>query len=110
MNAKSLVFFALLSAAAATAQAADAKNAWLTNCSECHGTDGHGRTKEGKRLKLTDLTNKQVQDSFTDEQAFRIIKRGLKDDDGPVMHPTDYRLSDDEIHALVQHVRKFRKR
>lgn len=110
MLAKTLSLLALALGAAVGTQAATAKNLWLTNCSECHGTDGRGRTKEGKRLKLTDLTNKQVQDSVTDEQIFRIIKHGLKDDDGTVMHPTYYRLSDDEIQTLMNHVRKFRKR
>ncbi|MDP2138211.1 MAG: cytochrome c [Candidatus Didemnitutus sp.] len=109
MFAKKLLLLSLSFGAAIATQAATAKNLWLTNCSECHGTDGRGRTKEGKRLKLTDLTNKQVQDSVTDEQIFRITKHGLKDDEGTVMHPTSYRLSDDEIQTLVKHVRKFRK-
>ena len=49
-------------------------------------------------------------DSFTDEQAFRIIKKGLKDDVGTVMHNTSYRLTDDEVSTLVRHVRSLRKR
>lgn len=109
MSAKLLSLAALLGVAL-SAQAADAKTNWLTNCSECHGKDGRGRTDEGKRLKITDLTNPQVQASFTDAQAFKVIKNGLKDDRGIVMHPTSYRLTDDDIAALVKHVRSLRKK
>lgn len=104
MSAKPL-FLAALLGVAASAQAADAKALWLTNCSECHGKDGRGRTEQGKKLKITDLTNPQVQASFTDELAFKVIKLGLKDDRGDVMHPTSYRLTDDEVRALVHYVR-----
>ena len=105
-----LFSLAALLGAALSAQAADAKTNWMTNCSECHGKDGRARTSEGKRLKITDLTNPQVQASFTDEQAFKIIKFGLKDDRGNVMHPTSYRLSDEQITALVKHVRSLKKK
>lgn len=105
-----LLFLAALLGLALSAQAADAKSNWLTNCSECHGKDGRGRTAEGKRLRITDLTNPQVQGSFTDEQAFKVIKNGLKDDRGIVMHPTSYRLSDGDIAALVRHVRSLRRK
>jgi len=99
------LLLAAFCAVAVSAQAADAKPLWLTNCSECHGKDGRGRTEQGKKLKITDLTNPQIQASFSDELAFKVIKLGLKDDRGDVMHPTSYRLTDDEIHALVRHVR-----
>lgn len=101
---------AALGSAALSAAAPDGPRLWLTNCSDCHGRDGRGRTEEGRRLGITDLTNPQVQDSFTDPQAFRVIKKGLKDDHGTVMHATYYRLTDDEIAALVSHVRSLRRR
>lgn len=110
MITRVFVILALLLCGSAKAFSADVRTSWLMNCSECHGKDGRGRTPEGKRIKIADLTDKRVQASFTDEQAFRIIKRGLKDDDGPVMHSSDYRLTDDEIREMVQHVRKFQKR
>lgn len=109
MSAKLLSLAALLGLAL-SAHAADAKSNWLTNCSECHGKDGRGHTTEGKRLRITDLTHPQVQASFTDAQAFKVIKDGLKDDRGIVMHPTFYRLSDRDIAALVRHVRSLRRK
>jgi cytochrome c553 len=109
MSAKHITLAALFGAAVA-AQAADGKANWITNCSECHGKDGRGRTEEGKKLRITDLSNPQVQASFTDAQAFKVIKHGLKDDRGTVMHPTSYRLTDEEIQDLVKHVRSLKKR
>jgi cytochrome c553 len=110
MRVPLLLLAAALGAASLSAAAPDARKLWTTNCSECHGKDGRGRTDEGRRLKIADLTNPQIQDSFTDEQAFRIIKKGLKDDAGPVMHNTSYRLTDEEVAALVLHVRTFRRK
>lgn len=107
---KLLPLLAVLGTAVLSAQAADAKALWLTNCSECHGKDGRGRTDQGKKLKITDLTNPQVQASFTDELATKVIKFGLKDDRGEVMHPTSYRLTEEDVAALVKHVRSFAKK
>lgn len=110
MRVSHLLVAAALGAASLSAAAPDARKLWTTNCSECHGKDGRGRTDEGRRLKIVDLTNPQIQDSFSDEQAFRIIKKGLKDDNGTVMHNTSYRLTDEEVTVLVRHVRTLRKK
>jgi cytochrome c551/c552 len=53
------------------------------------------------------MTNAKFQASFTDDQAFKAIKEGIKDGDKVKMKPAEG-LSDDDIKALVAKVRAFK--
>ena len=88
-------------AAAMTASAADAKETWTKTCAKCHGEDGKGDTKMGKKLGIKDYTDAKVQAGFKDEDAVKALKEGLKDkEDKLLMKPVEG-LSDDEIKAMV---------
>ena len=100
---------ALLAGALMTLNAADAKANWDKHCAKCHGADGTGQTKMGKKLGARDYTDARVQAEMKDDAAFKVIKEGLKDKDGKVIKKPAEGLSDDEIKALVQHVRNFKK-
>jgi cytochrome c553 len=91
-----------------TATAGDAKENWDKLCAKCHGPDGKGQTKMGLKLGLKDYSDAKVQAGFTDDQAFKALKEGLKEGDKTLMKPVEG-LSDDEIKALVQHVRGLKK-
>lgn len=94
---------------AITASAADAKETYDKSCAKCHGPDGKGQTKMGAKLGIKDYTDAKVQAGFTDAEAFKALKEGLKDkDDKTLMKPVED-LSDDDIKALVQYVRTFKK-
>ena len=94
---------------ALTASAADAKANWTSLCVKCHGEDGRGQTKQGRKLKIPDLSDKKVQGLFTDDQAFKIIKEGVKDDNEKVAMKAAEGVDDDDIRALVQHIRTLKK-
>ncbi len=96
-------------AAAITASAADAKENWEKTCAKCHGADGKGDTKIGQKLEIKDLTDAKVQASFTDEQAAKAMKEGIKDSEGKMRMKPIEGLSDDDIKALVQKVRSLKK-
>ena len=96
-------------AAAITASAADAKENWDKTCIKCHGAAGKGDTKIGEKLGIKDLTDPKVQAAFTDEQAFKALKEGLKDSEGKMRMKPAEGLTDDELKALVQHVRSLKK-
>ncbi|HUL52801.1 MAG TPA: cytochrome c [Opitutaceae bacterium] len=98
-----------LGAPALTAFAADAKSNWDDNCAKCHGAEGKGDTKMGKKLNIKDLSDATVQAGFTDAEAFKAIKEGLQDKDGKTRMKAIEGLSDDDITALVQHVRSLKK-
>ena len=98
-----------LTALAVTASAAEAKANWQEHCAKCHGKDGRGQTKDGKKFNVPDFSTKRVQNLFTDEQAFKIIKNGVKDDNNQGTMVAVEGLSDAEIKALVAYVRTLKK-
>jgi mono/diheme cytochrome c family protein len=97
-----------LAASTAALTAADANAIWEKSCQKCHGADGVGDTKMGKKLEIKDFTDAKYQASFTDEKATKAIKEGIKDGDKTRMKPAED-LSDDDIKALVAKVRAFKK-
>lgn len=108
MIKRTLIALVATLALATGSLAADAAANWDNHCSSCHGADGKGQTKMGKKLKIEDLTDAHEQSEFTDEEAFKAIKEGLKDDGKTKMKPVEG-LSDDEIHALVAYVRSLKR-
>ena len=103
-----IVAVALLVAGAVTVRAADAKENWEKNCAKCHGPDGKGDTKMGKKLEIKDFTDAKVQAAFKDDAMFKAIKEGVKDGDKTRMKAVEG-LSDEEMKALVTYVRAFKK-
>ena len=107
---KKLLLAAVLFAfgSALTALAADAKTIWEEQCAKCHGPDGKGDTKMGKKLSIKDLADAKVQAAFTDEQAASAVKEGIKNAEGMFRMKAVEGLSDDEIKAVVAQVRSFK--
>jgi len=104
-----LAGIACLAAATLSVRAADAKANYEDACAKCHGTDGKGDTKMGKRLGAKDYTDAKVQADLKDDAATKAIKEGLKSDDGKtLMKPFDT-LSDGDVKALVAYVRGLKK-
>ena len=96
-------------ATAVLARAGDAKEIFEAQCAKCHGIDGKGQVKMGQKLGIKDYTDAKVQDAFTDEQAFKALKEGLKDSDDKIKMKPVEGVSDDDIKALVKYVRGFKK-
>ena len=107
---KTLVVMTLcLLAAGVSARAADAKENWDKQCAKCHGADGKGDTKMGKKLGAKDYTDPKVQAAVTDEAAFKAVKEGLKDKEGKQLMKPAEGTSDDDIKAVVAYMRTFKK-
>jgi mono/diheme cytochrome c family protein len=88
---------------------ADGAAVFKKKCSSCHGKDGKGQTKMGKKLGARDLTDAAVQDKLTDAQITEAINNGKKNDAGKkVMKGFKGKLSDAEIAELVKVVRAFK--
>jgi cytochrome c553 len=104
-----LITIALMAGATLSVRAADAKETYEKDCAKCHGADGKGDTKMGKKLGTKDYTDAKVQAELKDEAAIKAIKEGLKDKEGKVLMKPAEGLSDDEIKGLVGYMRKFKK-
>lgn len=105
-----MLLTALLSLGVVTASfAADAKANWEEHCANCHGADGKGETKMGKKLHIKDITDAAVQAAFSDEEAVKAIKEGVTDKSGKQRMKPIEGLSAEEMKALVPLVRSFKK-
>ena len=106
---KSIIVAAVITVLAAYgAQAQDAKALYAQQCQKCHGEDGKGQTKMGKKLGAKDYTDPKVQDALKDDAAFKAIKEGLKKDDKTLMKPAEG-VTDDQIKGLIAYMRTFKK-
>lgn len=103
-------WLAVLVAAAAAPTAPSARGNFEKHCASCHGKDGRGQTRLGRKSGAKDLTDKAAQAKLTDEDAFQGIKFGRKNSKGEEkMDPFGKELSDAEITALVAYVRTLAK-
>lgn len=112
MNTKGLIKTIVAAAAIATAttlSAADGKAIYTKECARCHGADGKGQTKMGKKMGARDYTTASVQDEVTDERFHKSIKDGFKDKAGKVLMQPSEDLSDADIKAVIAYMRAFRK-
>ena len=103
-----VISVAFLIAGAVSVRAADAKENWDKNCAKCHGPDGKGDTKMGKKLEIKDFTDAKYQASLKDDAMLKAIKEGVKDGEKVRMKAAEG-LSDEEMKALVTYVRAFKK-
>ncbi len=87
----------------------EAKAIYQSQCAKCHGNDGKGDTKFGKKVGAKDYTDPKVQATLNDEKAFKSIKEGLKDGDKILMKPAE-KVTDADIKALIAHMRSFGKK
>src|SRR5215471_15903008 len=100
---------AVLAVPAISTRAADAKALYAKDCAKCHGEDGKGETKMGKKLGAKDYSDAKVQDALKDDAAFKAIKEGLKDKEGKVLMKPAEGTSDEDIKGLVAYMRTFKK-
>ena len=104
-----IISLALLASSALCTWAADGKATYEKDCAKCHGTDGKGETKMGKKLGAKDYTDAKVQAALTDEQAVKAIKEGFKDKAGKSLMKPAEGLSDADIKAVAAYMRTFKK-
>lgn len=97
-------------AAASSSVAATAADNWDNSCAKCHGADGTGNTKIGKKYKLKDYTDAKVQADMKDDDMAKAIAEGVKDENGKDrMKSFKDDLSNAEVTDLVAYIRKMKK-
>lgn len=112
MNTKQAIAFTVTSLALAVApvcRAADAPANWTKHCASCHAADGSGSTRMGRQSGAKDYRDAKVQAEMKDESALKALKEGLQAKGKEVMKPFKDKLTEDELKALVAHMRTFKK-
>jgi cytochrome c6 len=99
---------ALIAAGAAIALAAPVAENWENHCAKCHGADGKGQTKAGKKLNVKDYTDAKVQADMKDEDMIKATADGVFEKGKERMKAYKDELSAAEIKELVAYIRKFK--
>ncbi len=99
-----LLILVIAMALAPVAFAADGAAIYKSKCATCHGADGKGQTPMGKKMNLRDLGSPDVQKQ-TDKELYDWTAVGK----GKMPGYKD-KLTDEEIKALVAHMRMFAKK
>ncbi len=82
---------------------------WENHCMKCHGADGKGQTKAGKKLSVRDYTDPKVQAEMKDDDMIKATAEGIFDKGGKEkMKAYKDELSAEEIKELVAYIRKFK--
>lgn len=97
-----------LFAGAAIGRAAPVAENWETHCTKCHGDDGKGQTKAGKKLNVKDYTDAAVQAKMKDEEMAKAIADGISEGGKEKMKAYKEEISAAEIKELVAYIRKFK--
>jgi cytochrome c6 len=107
-HVKLIVAGAALAVGAALFAAPVAEN-WENHCAKCHGMDGKGQTKAGKKLQVKDYTDAKVQAEMKDDAMIKATADGVTDKAGKEkMKAYKDELSAQEIKDLIAYVRKFK--
>lgn len=101
---------AIIAGSAVASQAADVDANWNKHCASCHGKDGSGDTRMGKKSGAKDYRDPAVQAAVKPDVALKNIKDGMNEDGKEKMKPFADKLSDDEIKALIAYIKKFEKK
>jgi len=106
---KYVIFAGPFLAVAALCLAAPVAENWENHCSKCHGADGKGQTKAGRKLQVKDYTDAKVQAEMKDAEMTKAIADGVTDKAGKErMKAYKDEISAEEIKDLVAYVRKFK--
>ena len=97
----------LFAASAVCGFSADAKENFAQHCAKCHGADGKGDTKMGKKLEVRNYTDAAVKASIKDDEALKALKEGLTKDGKQLMKAFSPTLTDDELKALVAYIKSL---
>ena len=77
------------------------KSLFVQNCARCHGVDGRGQTRLGRKLEASDLTSSDVKDRGT-PRIIRTITNGRTG-----MPAFGKKLTRQEIASIADYVRSL---
>ena len=98
------VFIAIPAVSLAQKNQRRGEDIFQEKCVGCHGPDGRAQTDIGKALQAADLTSDAIQQK-SDSQLSKSVRGGKGK-----MPAFENKLADDEIKAVVAHVKQLGKK
>ena len=89
--------------------AAEGQEVWEKNCASCHGKDGKGDTKMGKKAGCKDYSDAKNNAEATDAKFLAAVKDGVKDGDKEVMKSFAEKVNADDTKAALAYFRTLKK-
>jgi mono/diheme cytochrome c family protein len=86
-----------------------AKATYDKECAKCHGKEGKGDTKMGKKLECKDYSKAEVWAKYKEDAGFKHVKEGMKVDGKTKMKAFSSKLKDQEIKDLIAYMKTFKK-
>ena len=105
-----LAFSLLALSAGVQAEGDHGDELYKTYCTQCHGVTGDGKGVNAVHMSVQprDHTDTKEMSARTDEDLFKVIQQGGKSINKSILMPVwGGNFSDDDIHALVAHLRKL---
>jgi mono/diheme cytochrome c family protein len=99
----------LWAAAATVAHASEVSDLFSDKCEVCHGENGKGQTRMGKKFHSPDFTSAKWQAKTSDEAARHTIEDGVVIDGQVRMPPWKEKLTPQQITDLIKYARSFGK-
>lgn len=103
-----LSFISIALLLASPAAFGDAAAIYAKSCASCHGKDGAGATKMGKKAGARDYTTAEGQ-KWSDAEGVKAILEGVKDGDKQKMKGFTGKVTEADAKELVAYIRKFKK-
>ena len=93
----------------------DGRKIWMNKknkCAKCHGPDGKGQTKMGKKKKVPDMSDPAWQKRFSDKQIMEAVLKGIdrKDGDRKVKMKPLKGATERDAKAILKLVRSFKRK
>lgn len=87
----------------------DLPSLWKQHCTKCHASDGSGKTKAGRKLRVRNYRDATVQAEMKDEEMIVAIKEGVFKKNEEVMEGYSDKLGEQEILGFVDYIRGMRQ-
>ena len=105
-----VAIFALGASAARAEVDKKTERLWKAKCASCHGVDGKGKTEQGLKVDLPDVTQATWQKANTDAKINQKILDGSIKEKGAVkleMDPYKDKLQPEQVEGLVAFIRSL---
>ena len=110
LSSVSIAAFIAVLGLGSVARADDAavERMFKSKCAACHGNDGKGKTKQGEKMKIGDMTAAAFKKEASPDKIRKTIldgvdrqKEGVKQE----MKPLRGKITDEQVEELVAYVR-----